>query len=504
MSALGMGDPTIGGEESTGGEATQGLLAAVLDALTAHIAIVDPSGTIVAVNAAWRGFAALTGFPDAAGHGVGWNYLAVCDGTHGYGAEWARAAAAGIRDVGSGQRAAFHLEYPCHGRRDKRWFQMRVTPLQVPGWVVVAHESVTEIKSAQEQLAGAVAQLASVRERLQAENVYLRGEIDQSQTSGELVGGSEAMRGVLHRIEQAAPTDVTVLIVGETGTGKELVARAIHARSPRNARPLVSVNCAVLPANLIESELFGHERGAFTGAVARKMGRFELADGGTIFLDEIGDLPPELQAKLLRVLQGNEFERLGSPVTHHVDVRVIAATNHNLRDAMAAGRFRADLYYRLMVFPIEIPPLRARWKDVPLLVRHFVRKHEGRFGKHIEHIPKAVLDSLCAYPWPGNIRELENVIERAIILSPSSTLSVEDTNCDADGQSAEPAEASSRLAEVERHHILRMIRECGGKIKGKDGAADRLGLKPSTLRSRMQRLGISSTSGLQRGFVTPG
>jgi transcriptional regulator with GAF, ATPase, and Fis domain len=502
MSALGAGVPTVDGQPRWDGEHAQQLLASVTDALNAHIAIIDASGTIVAVNAAWRRFAVATAFAGSEA-GVGWNYLEVCDRARGHGSEWARAAAAGIRDVASGQRREFHLEYPAHGRREKRWFQMRVTPLGIPGWLVIAHESITEIKSAQEQLAGAVAQLACVRERLQAENVYLREEIDQSQTSGELVGESEAMRAVLHRIEQAAPTNVTVLIVGETGTGKELVARAIHARSPRSGRPLVSVNCAVLPANLIESELFGHERGAFTGAVARKLGRFELADGGTIFLDEIGDLPLELQAKLLRVLQENEFERLGSPTTHHVDVRVIAATNQRLREAMGAGRFRSDLYYRLMVFPNELPPLRARWRDVPLLVRHFVRKHEGRFGKQIEHIPKRVLDALCAYPWPGNIRELENVIERAIILSPSSTLVIEDTLGDAEPD-AEPAAASYRLAEVERNHIMRVIRECGGKVKGKGGAADRLGLKPSTLRSRMQRLGISPSSSVHRGVVNLG
>ena len=502
MSALGMGATTTGAVQSDDGRATEGLPATILDALSAHIAILNPAGTIVAVNAAWRKFALVNEFP-ATEHGPGSNYLAVCDGARGHEVDWARAAGAGIRDVASGRRATFHLEYPCHGRREKRWFQMRVTQLgAVAGWVVVAHESITEIKSAQEQLARAVAQLASVRERLQAENLYLSEEIDKSQFSGNLVGESNAMRAVLYRIEQAAPTDVTVLIVGETGTGKELVARAIHARSPRRARPLVSVNCAVLPANLIESELFGHERGAFTGAEVRKLGRFELADGGTIFLDEIGELPLELQAKLLRVLQENEFERLGSPVTRRVDVRVIAATNQKLQDAMAAGRFRPDIYYRLMVFPIALPPLRARPHDIPLLVRHFIRKHEGRFGKRIEHIPKAALESLCAYSWPGNIRELENVIERAIILSPSSTLCVDESLAMGGGQS-EPAQVSRCLAEVERSHIEQVIRECGGKIKGPDGAGNRLGVKPSTLRSRMLRLGIAFTKGVQPGFLAP-
>ncbi len=502
MSALGIGVAPTGAAGSAYQRATEGLPGMVLDALTAHIAILDPEGRIVAVNAAWRSFAVLNGFATA-NHAIGSNYLAVCAGTRGHERDCARAAEDGIRDVASGRRAAFYLDYPCHGRREKRWFQMRVTPLgEDTGWVVVAHESVMEIKSAQEQLASAVVQLAHVRERLQAENFYLREEIDQSQASGEIVGASESVRAVLRRIEQAAPTDVTVLIVGETGTGKELVARAIHAKSRRSARPLVSVNCAVLPATLIESELFGHERGAFTGAVARKVGRFELADGGTIFLDEIGDLPIELQAKLLRVLQENEFERLGSPATHKVDVRVIAATNHNLQEAIAAGRFRADLYYRLMVFPIDFPPLRVRQNDIPLLVRHFVRKHEGRFGKHIEHIPKKALESLCAYSWPGNVRELENVIERAIILSTSSTLCVEDSLAAGGGPSG-AEQVSSRLADVERSHIERVIRECGGKIKGRGGAAHRLGLKPSTLRSRMLRLGVAFVRGVQRGFVAP-
>ncbi len=496
MEALDIGPP--GKARVAGSDARDAWLwATVPDALEAHVAILDATGTIVAVNAAWRDFAITHGFDDGK-YGVGCGYLTVCDAATGPGSEAAAFAAAGIRDVASGRRVDFHLEYPCHGprgRRDRQWFQLRVTPLPLPGWTLVTHESITEIKSAQEQLAAAVADLARLRERLQAENVYLRSEYE-THAGGALVGRSAAMRDVLQRIHQAAPTNVTVLITGETGTGKELVARAIHAESQRKARPLVSVNCAVLPANLIETELFGHERGAFTGAVTRKIGRFELADGGTIFLDEIGDLPLELQAKLLRVLQEKEFERLGSTTTQRVDVRVIAATNRNLETAIAEGAFRSDLYYRLKVFPIELPPLRAREDDIPLLVHHFVRKHEAAFGKRIEHVPKPVLDAFAAYDWPGNVRELENVVERAIIVATSSTLSVEDRL--GTGEPQIERSASPRLEDVERHHILQVIRECGGRIKGRGAAADRLGLKPSTLRSRMERLGIPPTGGSRR------
>jgi transcriptional regulator with GAF, ATPase, and Fis domain len=280
-----------------------------------------------------------------------------------------------------------------------------------------------------------------------------------------------------------------VLILGETGTGKELVARAVHNLSPRQTRPLVKVNCAALPAALIESELFGHEKGAFTGALNRKAGRFELADGGTIFLDEIGDMPWELQAKLLRVLQEAEFERVGGVQTLKVNVRVIAATNVDLAATVAHGKFREDLFYRLNVFPLEIPPLRSRREDIPLLCAHFVRKYAAKLGKKIETISQEALTALQSYVWPGNIRELENVIERAAILSPGGVLAIPD-NLKNSHQFVSTFHATLKLEEVERHHIMRVLKGTNWKVSGKNSASEQLGLNASTLRSRMQKLGI--------------
>ena len=296
------------------------------------------------------------------------------------------------------------------------------------------------------------------------------------------------MKKVLREVEQVAATDATVLILGETGTGKELIARAIHNLSPRTNRPLVKVNCAALPANLVESELFGHEKGAFTGAHARKAGRFELADGGTIFLDEIGDLPLELQAKLLRVLQEGEFERIGGTQTLHVDVRVITATNRDLEKSVEEKHFREDLYYRLNVFPLSLPPLRARTGDMPLMVHHFVDKYSKKIGKTIDTIPQKVMAAFQTYDWPGNVRELENVIERALILSQGSTLHLDDGL----GRRRKTSTTASMLTleDAERQHIRQMLEQTHWQIEGQRGAAVRLGINPSTLRSRMRKLGI--------------
>ena len=294
---------------------------------------------------------------------------------------------------------------------------------------------------------------------------------------------------ILHRVEQVAPTDAAVLILGETGTGKELVARAVHSTSHRRDRPLVKLNCAALPANLIESDLFGHEKGAFTGAHTQKTGRFELADGGTLFLDEIGDLPLDLQAKLLRVLQEGEFERLGSLKTIKVDVRVIAATNRDLDSAVENGEFRKDLFYRLNVFPIVCPPLRDRREDIPVLAHHFLFKYGAKIRKKIQTIPDSLLEALQAYEWPGNVRELENVIERAIILTKGSTLEMDEQF---NRRVSPPAtsEQPRTLQASERASILRALEECDGVIEGRRGAAARLDLPPSSLRSRMRKLGI--------------
>jgi formate hydrogenlyase transcriptional activator len=290
-----------------------------------------------------------------------------------------------------------------------------------------------------------------------------------------------------------AATDATVLILGESGTGKELIARALHNISNRSKMPLVKVNCATLPANLIESELFGHEKGAFTGAFEKKIGRFELADGGTIFLDEIGELPVELQSKLLRILQEGEFERLGNPKTFKVNVRVMAATNRNLKSAIEKKEFREDLYYRLNVFPIFTPPLRERKEDIPLLVKHFIHKYEGKMGKKITDVDDKVIDSLMAYDWPGNIRELENLIERSIILSPGNKLEAGDwlPVTKSENITAENGKPLLRsIEEVEKEHITAILKQTNWKVSGEKGAAKILGLNATTLEARMKKLGI--------------
>ena len=343
-------------------------------------------------------------------------------------------------------------------------------------------------KQADRRLREALTEVGRLKDRLTAESVYLKEEIRRESGSHDLIGDSNALKVVLHRLGQVAATEATVLLLGETGTGKSLVARAVHARSPRKDAPFITVNCAALPANLVESELFGHERGAFTGAVSRRPGRFELADGGTLFLDEIGDLPLELQAKLLRVLQEGEFERVGGSRTLRVNVRIIASTNRDLRADVRQGRFRHDLYYRLNVFPIALPALRQRREDIPRLVQHLIARFSREMGRHIDTVPTPVMKALQAYQWPGNVRELENVIERAVIISSGPSLLL-----------AEPLEvpaagpelpADERLNRVERQHIVNVLDRTGWTIEGPRGAAAILGLNASTLRSRIKRLGI--------------
>lgn len=326
--------------------------------------------------------------------------------------------------------------------------------------------------------------------RLKAQNQYLQEEIKYSHNFEEIVSKSKNFHKILQQIEQVASTDATVLILGESGTGKELLARAVHNISNRSKKPLVKVNCATLPANLIESELFGHERGAFTGAMERKIGRFELADGGTIFLDEIGELPFDLQSKLLRVLQEGEFERLGNPKTIKVNVRVIAATNRNLESAIEKKEFREDLYYRLNVFPIITPPLRERKEDIPLLVTHFIKKYEGKMGRKITDIEPEVLDALNAYNWPGNIRELENLIERALILSRNNILEFGDWVPVQKTANINGNPATQKMQDVEREHIIEILKQTNWKVSGEKGAAKKLGLNPTTLEARMKKLGI--------------
>jgi PAS domain S-box-containing protein len=349
-------------------------------------------------------------------------------------------------------------------------------------------QDIAERKQAEAALQKAIEEVSQLKNKLEEENIYLLEEIKLAGDFDEIVGRSDATKYVLFKIEQVAPTNSTVLITGETGTGKELVARAIHSSSLRKDRPMVRVNCAALSPTLIESELFGHEKGAFTGATARKIGRFELANEATIFLDEIGELPLELQAKLLRVIQEGEFERLGSSKTIKVDARIIAATNRNLKIAVEQGTFREDLWYRLNVFPITVPPLRDRKEDIPGLVEHFVKKFAQKVARKISSISPASMRILQDYTWPGNVRELANVVERAVINTTGSVLRVVDHFEKSPG--AELTQTNKTLEEMEKEYIIQILDNTGWRIEGHKGAAKVLGLNPSTLRTRMAKLGI--------------
>jgi len=351
-------------------------------------------------------------------------------------------------------------------------------------------QEVVERKKAEGSLQDTYAEIKVLKDRLQAENIYLQQEVDQQYNFGEIVGQSKILSCVFSQVEQVAPMNATVLLLGETGTGKGVVARAIHSSSSRKNRALITVNCTTLPATLVESELFGRERGAYTGSDARQIGRFELADGGTIFLDEIGEMPLELQCKLLRVIQDGEFERLGSPRTIKTDVRIIAATNRNLAEEVKNGRFREDLYYRLNVFPITMPPLRQRKEDIPLLVNHFVNKFNHKIGKKIETISKDTLNILQEYHWPGNVRELESVIERAVIVSRGNALQVLDRFDTFRKPEEDSGQEIKALVELEHDHVLQVLQKTGWRIEGKNGAAILLGLNASTLRARMRKYGI--------------
>jgi PAS domain S-box-containing protein len=344
---------------------------------------------------------------------------------------------------------------------------------------------ITDQKQAKERLEQTLVEVQRLRDQLQTENVYLRHEFQERLGQGAVVGRSTAVRRALEQIEQVASTDSTALLLGETGTGKELFATQIHERSGRRARTMVRVNCAAIPATLIESELFGREKGAFTGALARQIGRFEMADHSTIFLDEIGDLPPEVQVKLLRVLEERRIERLGSPKPIPVDTRIIAATHRDLEQLMTAGTFREDLYYRFNVFPIQVPPLRERIEDIPLLVWRFVEEFSKSFGKRIESIGKENIAALQHYPWPGNIRELRNVVERAMITVTGTRLTIP-----LPVASSAAVKRSVRLMDVEKSHIRTVLESTNWRIRGSGGAADRLGLKPTTLETRLAKLGL--------------
>jgi PAS domain S-box-containing protein len=387
------------------------------------------------------------------------------------------------------ERLSIEYRY-LHPSHEEKWLHhlARITRRDARGRVITTFgvlRDITERRRREEALRQSYAEIERLKDRLQAESDYLKAEIRVVHPHGEVTGQSAAIQKVLRQVEQVAPTDSSVLVRGETGTGKELVAQAIHRLSPRRSKLMVKVNCAALPSGLVESELFGREKGAFTGALTRQAGRFEVADGSTLFLDEIGELSLEVQAKLLRVLETGEFERLGSPRTIKVDVRVIAATHRDLAEDIRKGRFREDLYYRLNVFPIRVPPLRERAEDIPLLVWTFLEEFSSRMGKKITQVPRKTMDALQRHPWPGNVRELKNVIEHGAILTTGDTLRV--PMLDDAGPVAGP---QPTLADSERQLILRALEGRRWKVKGPNGAAAALGLNPSTLYSRMKKLGI--------------
>lgn len=539
-----MGKVSVGKAASTGGGATSkapphpGMphsahptLRALIDALPMSVVTIDSQGYISLANKEWLRYGSDRDLEDLRSISAGVNYLEVCRRAARGGDEISAKTLEGLEAILDGRQNHFALEYPCHFKTERRWFVMRAAPVGEGALqAVILHLDITERKLAEEalqeahdkleqrvsertaelsatneqlrveigerkrakeKLQQAFAEIERYKSQLEAESAYLREEIRSDHNFHEIIGGSDALKYVLYKVNQIAPTDTTAVILGETGTGKELIARAIHSASARKERPLVKVNCAALPANLIESELFGHERGAFTGAFARQAGRFELANGGTLFLDEIGELPLELQAKLLRVLQDKEFERLGGTRTIKADVRLISATNRNLEQEVREGRFRQDLWYRINVFPITLPPLRQRKDDIPLLVSAFVTKLSKRMGKVIRKVPEKVMDELQSYDWPGNIRELENVIERAIISSEGPVLTLADRLMTRHSPSAPTAPKS--LESLEREHILSVLEQTRWKIEGKQGAATLLGLNPSTLRGRMRKLDIQRT-----------
>ena len=394
-------------------------------------------------------------------------------------------------------------------REYRTWDEETIERVRLVGQILA---NAVHRKRTEEQLLAQLDEIRALKDQIEEENVYLREEVRGGDFT-DIVGRSPALGRVLERVSQVAPTSSTVLLLGETGTGKELLAQAIHERSPRRAKAFIKVNCAALPASLIETELLGHEKGAFTGAIATHPGRFELADGGTLFLDEIGDLAVELQSKLLRVLQDGEVQRLGATRARKVDVRLVAATNQDLDRAMAEGRFRRDLYYRLSVFPIQIPPLRERRDDIPLIAWAFVERRQKDLGRRIDEIPRDVMDALVAYDWPGNVRELENVLERALILSPGKTLCLDD-GLRGSGHAAGPVAASPAVASppgagpasdhsfdaMARGYVRAVLERCAWRINGPGGAAEVLAVHPNTLRSRMKRLGLArpQTSSIAR------
>ena len=487
------------------------LLHTMFESLSSQVVVLDRDGMINYASKSWEQFATENqGILNRLSVGI--NYLDVCRRAANLGGDGAKEALDGIGKVLAGKLQNFSMEYPCNDVKTARWFSMQVDRMpRDHGGVVISHTDITERKEADEALRNALSEVRQLKERLEVENTYLLEEVSGVHQFGEIGGRSDSIAKALRHAELVAPTDATVLITGETGTGKELLARAVHARSKRSHRPLVKVNCAGLPASLIESELFGHEKGAFTGASTKRIGRFELANEATIFLDEVGELPLELQAKLLRVLQEGEFERLGSSKTIKVNPRVIAATNRDLGLAVKHGVFRDDLYYRLNVYPINLPPLRDRKEDIPELVQTFLSEASRRLGRSFNDASQRVIEGFMKYDWPGNVRELQNIVERMAVTAKGSQLTLP-ADWLSDSPTAEPYELSKRqpvesavasqhettVESIERAHILKVLEQQRWRIEGPHGAAVVLGLKPSTLRSRMRKLHIDRFALLNR------
>jgi PAS domain S-box-containing protein len=467
------------------------LKSSILDSIYSHILVLDSKGVIISVNKSWRQFTAENqGLGKEFNIAQGDNYLEIIENVSKDGSKDLSRHFRGIKSVINGKSPKYESQYSVKSDINEFWFLMYVIPLENERKnFILVNIDITELKKTQKSLENALDDVKKLKEQLQKDNIYLKEEIKLQTNFEHILGNSDAIKYCLFNVEKVAPLNTTVLIYGETGTGKELIARAIHNASPRSSRPLIKVDCASLPPSIIESALFGHEKGAFTGAGTKIIGRFELANGSTLFLDEISELPLDLQSKLLRITQYGEFERLGSSKTHKTDVRLIAATNRDLEEEVKKGRFREDLFFRLNVFRITVPPLRERKEDIPEMVMEFLRNTNRKLGKKIEYISQKTLNKLISYPWPGNVRELENKIEYSVITTTGNELEVDLPPSPIPDKKQEDLKIIP-LAELEREYIIKVLEMTDWKIEGKKSASEILKLAPSTLRDRIKKLKI--------------